>query len=317
MKMDQKSAPSLPELAGQLLRGFFMGAADIVPGVSGGTIALILGIYRRLVDNIRNGARVLARLIHLDPSGALEHLKSIEWRFIVPLFAGIGVAFVSLSHVIETLLEDYPEEMAGVFFGLVVASILIAWKLVENWNAETFAVLATVSFGAFLLLGFQSGGVSSPAAWQWLGAGAIAICAMILPGISGSFLLLMMGMYAALLGAVNDRELGDVAIFLVGAVIGLALFFDTLELATREPLRPGPGRAHRSAVRCRYCRFSCPWRTASSGRRRQPGWCLSQSARSRAAGRWRHGGGPAWKRSRSAWAPLPSPMSSATCSRVW
>jgi len=224
MKMTQHSGPSVRAIAAQGLRGFCMGVADIVPGVSGGTIALILGIYQRLVDNIRAGARVLGRLLRLDVRGSVEQFKSIEWAFILPLLAGIGIAFAGLSHLIEQLLENYPEEMAGLFLGLVVASSLIAWKLVQTWTPEALSILGLVSLGAFLLLGFQSGAVSSPAAWQWIGAGAIAICAMILPGISGSFLLLMMGMYAALLGSVNERELGDVGLFMVGAVVGLALF---------------------------------------------------------------------------------------------
>ncbi len=224
MKMDRNTESSAPALALQGLRGFCMGVADIVPGVSGGTIALILGIYQRLVDNIRSGAGVLGRLVRLDPKGAAAQLKAIEWAFIIPLLVGIGTAFLGLSHLIEQLLKDYPEEMAGLFLGLVVASTMITWKLVEDWNVETFALVGGVSVSAFVLLGFQSGAISNPTVWQWFGAGAIAICAMILPGISGSFLLLMMGMYAALLSSVNDRELGDVAIFLIGAIIGLALF---------------------------------------------------------------------------------------------
>ncbi len=221
---DAARTASLPAIAMQAVRGFCMGVADIVPGVSGGTIALIMGIYQRLIDNVRMGARTLGRLVKLDAKGALEHFKRIEWSFLLPLLAGVLIALVTLSHFIEELLTDYPEEMAGVFFGLVAASVIIAWKQVGVWGTETYALMAVVAVGAFVLLGFQSGAISDPSPIQFLGAAAIAICAMILPGISGSFLLLMMGMYAGVLNAVNEREIADVAIFMVGAVIGLALF---------------------------------------------------------------------------------------------
>lgn len=226
MGMDQQgeSSATLPAVAMQGVRGFCMGVADIVPGVSGGTIALIFGIYHRLIANVRTGATALGSLAKLDIRTAIERLKAIEWAFIVPLLAGIGIALVSLSHFIEDLLADHPEEMAGVFLGLVAASVIIAWKQVESWSTETYAILSVVTVAAFVLLGFQSGAIADPSPLQFFGAGAIAICAMILPGISGSFLLLMMGMYAGLLGAVNDREIPDVAVFMVGAVLGLALF---------------------------------------------------------------------------------------------
>ncbi|MEM7286531.1 MAG: DUF368 domain-containing protein [Actinomycetota bacterium] len=226
MEMDQQASPGapLPAMAMQAVRGFCMGVADIVPGVSGGTIALIFGIYHRLIANVRIGAQALGSIVKLDISTAIERIRAVEWTFIIPLLAGVGVALVSLSHFIEELLADYPEEMAGVFLGLVAASVIIAWKQVERWSNETYVILGVVAVAAFILLGFQSGAIADPSPIQFFGAGAIAICAMILPGISGSFLLLMMGMYAGLLGAVNEREIPDVAIFMVGAVIGLALF---------------------------------------------------------------------------------------------
>ncbi len=207
-----------------VVRGFCMGAADIVPGVSGGTIAFIFGIYQRLIDNIRTGARVIGALLRLRLGEALGQLRRIEWSFLVPLLGGIAAAFLALSHLIENLLRDHPEPMAGLFLGLVVASVAVAWKMVHEWTRVDLTIVLVVGALAFVLLGFQSGTVADPSAAQFLGAGAIAICAMILPGISGSFLLLMLGMYAALLGAVNDRALGDLSLFLVGAVVGLAAF---------------------------------------------------------------------------------------------
>jgi len=131
---------------------------------------------------------------------------------------------VVLSSIIDRLLADEPEAMAGLFFGLVVASILIAWKMLNERDATRMAVLAVVAVVAFFILGLQSGAVSSPSPIAFFFTGAIAICAMILPGISGSFLMLMLGMYAAFVGAVHDRELTNLLVFMVGAVVGLAAF---------------------------------------------------------------------------------------------
>ena len=205
-----------------------MGAADIVPGVSGGTIALVFGIYEQLLANVGLGAKALGHLVKGDVGGFRDRLVAIDWFFIVPLGVGVLAAVGLLSSVIEGLLQDRPEEMAGLFFGLVVGSVVVTWGLLSNRSSTLLAVMLAVGLATFVLLGFQSGPVSSPPLWAFLGAGAIAICAMILPGISGSFLLLMMGMYAAVLGAVHDRDIVSIAVFGVGAIIGLALFSTAL-----------------------------------------------------------------------------------------
>ena len=212
------------DLISNAARGFAMGAADIVPGVSGGTIALILGIYERLIASIRTGARSLGRLGRGDVSGFFDQFKAIEWPFIVPLLGGIAGAFVVLSSIIDRLLKDQPEAMAGLFFGLVVASIFVAWQLLKERDTQRMLVLAVVAVAAFFILGLQSGAASSPPAIAFFFTGAIAICAMILPGISGSFLMLMIGMYAAFVGAVHDREIVNLLFFCVGALAGLAMF---------------------------------------------------------------------------------------------
>ena len=201
-----------------------MGAADIVPGVSGGTIALILGIYERLLASIRTGARSLGRLARGDVSGFIAQLKAIEWSFIGPLLVGIVAAFVVLASILDRLLTNEPEAMAGLFFGLVVASILVAWQMLHNRDSTRMSVLMTVGIVAFFVLGLQSGSVSDPGLILFFFTGAIAICAMILPGISGSFLMLMLGMYAAFVGAVHDRELTNLVFFVLGALAGLAAF---------------------------------------------------------------------------------------------
>ena len=214
----------MPTSISQFLRGFAMGTADLIPGVSGGTVALVLGIYRRLVLAIRTGAGALGRLVRLDFGGFVVRLKEVDWRFLIPLLVGIAAAVLSLSHLIEHLLETEPVPMAGLFFGLVLGSLVVAWRLIEERDPVRLTVLVAVAAVIFWLLGLSAGTVSDPSLWAFFGAGAVAICAMILPGISGSFLLLMMGMYAPVLGAVNDRQLLAIGVFLVGAVLGLASF---------------------------------------------------------------------------------------------
>ena len=217
-----------------VLRGFLMGSADVVPGVSGGTIALVLGIYERLIHAIRTGAGALGSLVRGRISEALERAKAVEWSFLVPLLAGIGLAIVSLAALIQYFLDEQPINTAAVFLGLVAASIVIAWSLVSRWTVGRTTLAAGVALIAFLVLGLRSEELTDPATLLFFGAGAIAIVAMILPGISGSFILLMLGMYEAVLDAVTDRDLAVIAVFGLGAVIGLALFSTVLDRMLRD-----------------------------------------------------------------------------------
>ena len=212
----------------QVVRGVLMGAADVVPGVSGGTVALLLGIYARLIDTVRAGAGVLGALLRGRWGEAGHRLRSVEWWVAVPLVVGIGAAVVGLASVIDDLLAEEPEAMAGLFFGLVGASVVVAWRLLERPGAGL--VLAALSVGGlfFGLLGIQSGPVADPSALALFGTGIVAVCAMLLPGISGAFILLMIGVYPAAIGAVDDRSWDDLAALGVGAVLGLALFSNVI-----------------------------------------------------------------------------------------
>ena len=207
-----------------------MGAADIVPGVSGGTIALVLGIYTHLIDTVREGAAVLGAAVKGDFSGAVEKFKAVDWAFFIPLLVGIGIAVLALTPVIKHLLETQPVRMAATFFGLVVGSIVVTAQRLQL-DATRAATLVGVAIVAFFVLGLRSGPVSDPALWYVFIAGAIAICAMILPGISGSFLLLMLGVYETTTGAVKDMDLAYIAVFGLGAVLGLAGFSTVLHWA--------------------------------------------------------------------------------------
>lgn len=209
-----------------------MGAADIVPGVSGGTVALVLGIYDRLINNVRLGGRGLKQLLTGDISSFKETLVRIEWIWLISLLVGIIVAVAALSSVLEQLLDDEPVKMSALFIGLVVGTIYVAIRMLDRIDATTVAIMLGVGVALFLLLGLKSDTVVADDAAEvvtrspliFFLVGAIAICAMILPGISGSFLLVMMGMYTEVLGAVNDRDVVSLGAFVVGAVLGLALF---------------------------------------------------------------------------------------------
>ena len=219
------------QIIAQFGRGFLMGSADVVPGVSGGTVALVLGIYERLIANVRGGASALGALVRGNAGRFVARILHIEWSWLIPLLVGILTAILVLAHTIESLLEEQPVRMAALFFGLIVGSVVLAWRLVHTRDAARYVVAAGWAVVAFFVLGLQSGPVDDPTWWMFLGAGSVAICAMILPGVSGSFLLLMLGMYDSVLGLVTDRDLAMLALFAVGCVIGLALFSTALHWA--------------------------------------------------------------------------------------
>jgi len=216
-----------------------MGAADIVPGVSGGTVALVLGIYERLIRNVHAGAHSLKILLKGDLDGFRPIVRQVEWIWLLSLLAGVLAAIAALSSVIGNLLDEEPVRMAALFFGLVVGSLAVAWRLIRSVGAAQIGVVVVVAITLFLVLGLRSDTeVATNAAevvtkpwWVFLLSGALAICAMILPGISGSFILVMIGMYTEVLGAVNDRDLTALAATTVGCIVGLALFSTVLNWA--------------------------------------------------------------------------------------
>jgi putative membrane protein len=211
-----------------------MGSADVVPGVSGGTVALVLGIYERLVGAIHTAARALGSMLRGRFADARTRFGEVDWRFIVPLLVGIALAVVTLAALISRLLDTQPINTAAAFFGLVLGSIVVAWRLVHTWTVGRLAVGVGVAIAAFLVLGLRGDPIVEPALPIYLFAGAIAIIAMILPGISGSFILLMLGMYQNVIDAVTDRDLTVVAVFGFGAVIGLASFSALLDRLLRN-----------------------------------------------------------------------------------
>ena len=209
------------------LKGMAMGAADVVPGVSGGTIAFISGIYEELLIAISNVN--LSLLKTLKTSGVKAAWKQLNGSFLAALFLGIFVSIVSLAKVIKHLLESQPILLWSFFFGLVLASIIYIAKQITDWNFKAFLVLiigAVIAYFITTLNPLISGNSSSLFVFV---AGAIAICAMILPGISGSFILVLLGAYKPVLEAVNNRDFKTILVFMAGAVVGLLTFSKVLK----------------------------------------------------------------------------------------
>ena len=229
----------VPTAVSQAVRGFAMGTADIVPGVSGGTVALVLGIYERLIRNVHEGALVLKALLRRDLHTARTTLRGIEWIWLLSLLAGILAAVAVLSSVLEDLLNEHPIRMAALFFGLVAGSMIVATRLIGHIGRREVVAAAVVAVVLFVVLGLRSdtevdagtAEVVTQPWWVFFLAGSLAICAMILPGISGSFILVMIGMYPEVLGAVNDRNFPILLATAAGCVVGLALFSSLLTWA--------------------------------------------------------------------------------------
>jgi len=212
-----------------------MGTADLVPGVSGGTIALVLGIYERLVSSIREGSSALGSLLKGNLTLFKDHLRRVEWAFLLPLLAGILTAVVALASLLDQQLEEQPTILAGLFFGLVVGSVIIAWRLLREPMPSHYFVAGAVGLLLFVVLGLgEEAIVQDPNLLAFFGAGALAICAMILPGISGSLILLLIGMYPLVLDAVDERDLLVVGIFASGTIVGLGFFSQVLHWALRR-----------------------------------------------------------------------------------
>lgn len=213
-----------------------MGAADVVPGVSGGTVALVLGIYLRLVTAISHVDLTLLGYVRTGQwRKAAAH---IDLRFCLTLGLGIASGILALAKLMKFLLTEHPQPTHSVFFGLIAASSLLVAQIVKRWTAPRIALAIGGAVFAFWLTGLIETKVESVGYGYLFFCGLIAICAMILPGISGSFILLIMGMYHHVIDVVSDVAHGQitwdhivfVAVFASGCVIGLVGFSKLLRL---------------------------------------------------------------------------------------
>ena len=203
------------------LKGIAMGAADIIPGVSGGTIAFISGIYEELIETINNVN--FEAIKKLKNNGIKSFWTHINGNFLIALLTGIAISIMSLAKVITHLLETHSQLLWGFFFGLIVASVYIVGKQVNKWDINNIISLIIGSSIAFYITILNP--MQNPdALWFVFLSGSIAICAMILPGISGSFILLLLGSYEFILVAIKDFKLDVITIFGVGCITGLLAF---------------------------------------------------------------------------------------------
>ncbi|MBW2004092.1 MAG: DUF368 domain-containing protein [Deltaproteobacteria bacterium] len=207
------------------IKGFLMGAANVIPGVSGGTMALILGIYEELIDAIRSINLRFLRLITLFK--IREAITSVSWTFLLPLGLGILLATFSLAEVLSWLLDSYPVIVWSFFFGLILSSVITVSRVVKKWRITTIVAIAFGTIAAYFLFGVMP--VATPnAPWFIFVSGFIAICAMILPGISGAYILVLLGKYRYILEALNNKDFFTLFIIASGAVVGLISFAQVL-----------------------------------------------------------------------------------------
>lgn len=223
MNTQKKRSKELPATkSGRLFStGFGMGLADLVPGVSGGTVALLLGIYDELLLSIK--------LVTGDvPKYALKGQfkkawQTIPFRFLVPVFSGILIAIVGLVRVMTYLLDNHPVYVWSLFFGLVLGSALVVSRKVKAWDALKISLLVFGLVATYLLVGI-SGGSAEVSSGSFVVTGLIASSAMVLPGISGSLIMVILGQYENVLNALSSGDVELIAAFALGAIVGLALF---------------------------------------------------------------------------------------------
>ena len=213
------------------LKGIAMGAADAVPGVSGGTIAFISGIYEELINTISWVNFSLFKT--LKNNGVTAFWKQCNGNFIVALLSGILISYVSFMRLAKYLIEHHPILIWSFFFGLIVASIYFVGKQIKRWNLAVLISLVLGTYAAYYITNLPSMASNEHPLFLFF-AGALAICAMILPGISGSFILVVLGAYKTLSDALHDFDLKKVALFALGALVGLLSFSHILKWLFRH-----------------------------------------------------------------------------------
>ncbi len=221
----------LKDYAFLVLKGMGMGAADVVPGVSGGTIAFIVGIYDELINSIKSINGKSLKLFFTGKFAAFWRM--INGSFLCSILLGIGISVFSLAKIITWLLVEHPVLVWSFFFGLVLASTWFVAKDIKGWNWKTVLGFVVGVVVAFYIT------VATPAEtpsylWFIFLCGAIAICAMILPGISGSFILVLLGKYFFIMDAVKTLDLVIIAVFGAGAVVGITSFSRVLSYALKH-----------------------------------------------------------------------------------
>lgn len=237
----EKPAPTVRSSLAHVIRGALIGIVELVPGVSGGTVALVLGIFDRLISSANHLIRGIVRfIVRRQGRSVTHHLSGVEWALVVPLVIGMFLALFTLSGPLHAFVEGQPTISSALFLGMVTASLLVPISMALEAGPITRATLVggpvvvlLVAGAAFWLLGLPALQVQDPAWWVLVLSGAAAVCALALPGLSGSFILLTFGMYEPTLKAVSERDFGYLALFAGGAVLGLASIVQLLAYLLR------------------------------------------------------------------------------------
>lgn len=203
------------------LKGIAMGAANVIPGVSGGTIAFITGIYEKLIHSIKQIDLEAAKLILQGKFKAFA--ERINLGFLISIFAGVGLSIVSLAKLLEYLFCAYPVLTLAFFFGLIIASIFLVGKQIQKWNAVSIVMLL-VGTGVAVAISFLNPANSDDGFFYLILCGMVAMSSMILPGLSGSYVLLIMGNYLLVMSAIGELNFGVLGPIAIGAILGLLIF---------------------------------------------------------------------------------------------
>lgn len=207
-----------------VLHGAVIGSANVIPGVSGGTMALIFGIYEDLIGSLSAGFTAFLEVLRLNLAGARAKLAEINWVLLGGLAVGVVAILVVGGKIVPYLLDTYPQQSRGLFFGLIVGSLAIPWLRMSGVRSHHVVIALAAGITAFLLVGLPPRDAGSPGVIAIFMTAMVAITAMILPGVSGAHLLLVLGMYTPTFRAIDERDLLFIAVFALGAGIGLGLF---------------------------------------------------------------------------------------------
>lgn len=216
-------------------RGALIGTVEIIPGVSGGTVALIVGVYETLIDSAGHLARGVARAASDGVRGrgltrAREEFAAVRWSVVLPVGFGMIAAILAASAILAPIIETEPVASRALFAGLILASLVVPIRMVGGrWRMREYAIAAVGAVAGFLLTSLPQVDPLEPPLPVVALAAAFAVCALVVPGVSGSFILLAVGMYAPTLAAVNERDLVYLGVFILGAMIGLGLFVSVLQ----------------------------------------------------------------------------------------
>lgn len=208
------------------IRGFLIGMAELVPGISGGTVALVVGVYERALHAASALGGAFKTLVTGPDraAGFRRRIAEVDWWLVLPMLIGMASAVLFAAGTIESLVSSNPVNARGLFFGLVAASLVVPFRLLpkrKNLAVDIVAFILAVAV-AFFLVGFAGGGtVENPNLVFVFAAAAVAVCALVVPGVSGSFFLLAVGLYSPTLQAVDERDMTYISVFAVGAILGL------------------------------------------------------------------------------------------------